>query len=478
MYADAFGDVNAVQFNSKHNSLSKRLFSGSYARKFLNRMKKQLTNSSNKCAFVCNISSFCNIFEQEQWLETLGELKNLEGRTGTIVLVAPPIAERSRGLLLNSPVFETLGDNVILDARCGEIMNFYLTLKNGKGEGCVFLNSYTKERISALLLHCIMEQDLFYTDGELDIMADYLVQYLNNRILQWEDRIFEKDFNLLNPLYSSLFSRLLKPEIWSRFINIIESVKTSGGLKNYLNNKNVRYAYNTCSSVRIVYEEGSFAWDCMTLYPAEFSSGETSLDLQADKILLDIYNELLIHQNKEENRQIAQSIKDFLIELGNAVHQGDYDTYKRVLYSIQFCVKCICASDEEYREIEKIILALKRYTELSRVVFNAMCICSINSDKEKSGLAEAAADKLMAKYIAEKTLLSNFDSSIEVQILNFFSGKGNINDINAVLDNLKKDITEKQEPEKSEYLEIDDEDMEEELYIKQEMYGNAPNLKF
>lgn len=483
LHVQTFGDPHAAAF-----AYHKKKWFGKQndPQQFIGWMKKQLTSDTVPCAFVCSAAEFCNVCEQPQWLEELQALSHLEHRSGTLLLTLPPIAERSRHCLLHSPVFEKLGDNVILSARRGSIRNFYLTLKTGKGDGCVFLNAFSAGRVRAMLLHTMMQQEDYCDDARLDAMAEYLTQLLNNRRLQWKDRLFAQDFRLLNPTYNALLCQLQKPEIWKSLVQRAEEVRDAGGLRAYVHSRDADYCDESCADVRIVHEEGSYACECMSLRPPKHSDSAGASHMCVETMLMDIYHELSIHQNCEENRRVTKAIRNFLITLGNAEHMGDRGTYRRVLYAVQFCVRCLYAPECDEKEIESILAALESYLSLSGQTYQTGCNYENIAKKEGGKLSDQLTAQLENQYRAQSSALAAFDDGIDSRLQHYSPGQtqGDFQEIAAelhgMLDTLEQDLTREPEPAPQPAPPpppAQEDEEEEELFITADMFGDAPKFR-
>lgn len=415
LYVRDFGDKDAKKFAYNQGVLKKFTGKGN-ANQFCRWLKEQLVAKTKRCAVVCAMDDLCAVFEAEAWKKAFGELRELEKATGTFVMVAPPIVERSRALLLDSDIFELLGDRVIVNARKGIIRNYYASLKSNKGESCVFLNLFTKDRIRTLLDHVLFESGRVYPgDDLLGAMAEYLTQYLNNRALQLTEHLFGKHFDTVNVLYCELFDQLMKDSVWKELELIGSTILSDGGIASYMAERSID-CVEEYPTVRISYEKGSYAWKCMTLHPAIMRNREDDFGEPAQDTQLAIYRELCRPQNRTANAEIAKAIETLLMRLHNAQQDGDNGTYKRVLYSIHFCVKCLYTPPDSQESVGKIINLLDGYTILSSEVYQTKRSVLELDGKSQYGLPEAVANQLKAKKQMKETLLAKYDSIIPVSI--------------------------------------------------------------
>ncbi len=384
-----------------------RIHGNNHINRFRNWMKEQLR--TERCAMVWNLEDFCRFFSEQPWCDDLHDIARIEGRRGTIILTVSPFVEKSRSLLLSSGVFDALSESVILNARKDLQHNYYAALKNGKGESCVFLNAFTKERVHAMLMHVVFEfSDRFHSVEELDVMSQYLTQYLNNRKLQWTDELFEHDFNIINPMYCEIYQQLLKKNVWDRLVKTSRKVSESGGVSSYICQKNIEFVDEGKAAVRIAYENGSYAWRCMQLAP--ISSNKTNADM-----LFTIYQELSSPRNREVNSHVTDAIEKLLTKLHNAQCRRDDGTYQRVLYALQYCVQCLYISSENEDAVRKNIDSLNTYVDLSSNLY----YMGKQQHTDNTIILQQGTKMQQAKYERTKMLLDKFDMIIHTTISGF-----------------------------------------------------------
>lgn len=441
LYVDSFGDKNASSFS--YNSGGFNLLTNKQ-KKFSNWMKDQLTLREKKAAFVCEAEDFCNIIENDLWRNAFSAIADIKRRTGTIILTMPPVVEQSRKYLMNSKLFDILKDNTVLYYRGDNIVqDYYSVLKREKSESCVFLNVFTKDKVSAML-ECIVfteNKDRYLTSDTLDLMADYLTQYMNNKRLQWKDDLFDKNFNIVNPLYSEVYDQLKRDSVWNRLTKLAERVSKAGGIRRYARESVNEYVEEDSSSVRIFYSHGSSMWKCMSLCPAKYDGKENILNINAVDLLYDICLDLSKPRNSSENDTVSKAIDYFVLKINNAHSLGDIGTYKRALYSIRFFVQCLYVSSESEDDIGKIINRLKEYIDLSYNV----CIAKKHFESFSGGKLKLQK-KLMAQYEAHEILLNKYDEIIPASITaSLRSSYGSTSEFQTSVSDLLNDLEKIQE---------------------------------
>lgn len=453
LYVDDYGDKDAKKFNYDQSFFQKLWGKGNHAKTFCGWMKEQLTAKNKKCAFVCAIDEFCDVFESDPWKKALTDIANIEKGKGTIILTVPPVIEKSREFLLYSQVFDTLRDPILMSARNGIIQNYYASLKKDKAESCVFLNAFTKERIHAMLLCVVFEEasDRYVSDADLELMSEYLAQYLNNKRLQWTDHLFEKHFNLVNPLYCEIYDQLKHESVWKRLMRIAAAIREAGSIRQYMAEKRIDFTDEEMAAVRISYEKGTSVWKCMALCPDEKNIPEDDWGQNTADMLLEIHHELSMPRNSRENPCVTEAMDSLLLKLNNARSNGDGGTYKRTLYSIHFCVQCIYASDESEEAVRKIIGLLEDYTELSMEVYRARKHVG-GISKSQFSVAETVVNKLKAEKTAQETLLRKLDgiipASIATSIQHSYTSSLKIQDtVSELFDELEQKLNEPAEYE-------------------------------
>ena len=382
--------------------------------------EKMVSQHRKKCAFVSMLNDFCSVFQDTKWQEALGQTKAQLNQqiTGTLVLISPPIVEYSHMLLLESPVFSVLGIREIVNARAEnhEIQDYYASLKSDMGKSCIFLNTFSYESVRTLLMHMVFNMEERFDDiKELELMARYLVQYLNNRQLQWQDCLFDRDVDLENLFYKDLYSQLSKDTVWKQLQRIIKKVRVTGSVRAYVTQKGIPY-YESIDAARMSYEKSSDLWKCMRIAPQNISGNlDTLSNKECVKMLMEIHKELGHPSNYQLNVSIVSEIGEFIRQLENACTNMDIGTYQRALFSIQFCAKFVYTSSDASDALERIIEALHSYVEQSMIVFR--CKCAVQGID--SHIYKSASDRIIVNCIAQEKVLESYEKGVRTSIANF-----------------------------------------------------------
>ena len=329
-----------------------------------------------KNAVVCPLEVFCRLTGR---VKNIGKVLDSQERSGSIILVAPPDAERTGKLLLTeNPVFDVLGIQYILTARGAETADYYNYLKHRSDGACVFLNSYTAERLTVLLKHVVFRHfERCPAEGDLQLMGEYLFFYLNNRFLQLEEPVFETGFDLRAPTYSALYNQLIREKVWTGLVSRSAAVRPYGSVLKYL--KNTYPELTTDLSERQAREDVWAAWDpnspegrCMHIRPRDDGSAADSFidKTRHRKHLNDLWRHLRRYGGKNQmNADIREAMLDFLGQLDGIIgsQTGDYRTYRRLVYGLSLFAEYRYRRDPE--TVGQMIAYLKGYIACSARLF-------------------------------------------------------------------------------------------------------------
>lgn len=412
-----YGDVDYALYPTKVKRFGR--FFKSDTEKFGEWMIRQLkAKNSERAAFVCPLNVFCETARGEEWTNLLCRIAGIEKRTGIILLTAPAEVEQSRELLLSSRVFDSLRETAVTNLRTDDIRPLYASLDIGKTYGVTYLNGYTTERMNALLLHVMMDRDDYFANTlQVEHCAEYLTQYLNNPRLRRCRPLFGVPKCNEYPEYRELYHMLLNRQNWDSLLAATRQAFAVGGLQGWLNQLQCPYFPESDMRVCVMRDKNNFAGKCMRLWPPQ--SGERleasgAVD-QAFDILIDIYNDLLSPKNRADNLKVAAAIESLLAKLEVAQSDGDFDTYKRVLSSIRFCVQWLHIPDASDKENSILSLtdSLKALIKCSQDYFRiANQLRQYELQATFSQVAEAQLIHLKAASIAEKTKLDRLEELV------------------------------------------------------------------
>ncbi len=320
-------------------------------------LRKQLKDQKHRSAVVFPLDSFCRMFRKEE--EELSEIRAEKELYGTIILIASTNVTKSAQWLLTSPVFDYLNERAILSLRTYD-GNIYDCLKSRKQEACVFLNTYTRERVADMVHYLVLESNRFTGRCDMENLIDYLTQYMNNKYMQMiTKRIFTADFGLINPLYKDLYRQLKDKTVWNALVS--RSREDSSTLKEYLAH---HYINENGSVFCASYDDETVEMRCMKLCFAG-AMHHTAYDEPAVDKLNRIYQEVAHGNSREKNNGIQNRLSMFIDKLQTAQNNKDSSTCSRVVSAILFCVRWLYCDEESQRDVMPIIEAFESYIQLS-----------------------------------------------------------------------------------------------------------------
>ena len=362
---DERGEIQVYQYAEVYSDYfrAKGLFSISRSpqNNLVKWLRKQLKDKKHKSAVVFSLENFCVLFRREKEILTEIKAEKENGEIyGTIILISPLHSEKSSKWLLGGHVFDYL-DEISVNSLKGYHGDIYGFLKSRKQEACVFLNLYTRERISAILNYIILEDDGKFVNSEcLECAADYLTQYMNNKYMQMTSkRLFTADFNLINPSYRDFYMQLKDKNIWNELIH--RSTEIKGSIKEKLPN---HYTDETSVTFYPLYDDESVEMRCMKLCFAGAIHNAAYDEPTIDK-LNKIYYEAALYKNREKNYQTEDKLNKFIDELQRLCKGNDSITCGRIVSAVLFCIKWIYADEKRQEDVMQIISAFEYYIQWS-----------------------------------------------------------------------------------------------------------------
>lgn len=417
-----YGDIDYVPYPTEDKWFKRFLMSDT--EKFGEWMIRQLkAKSSERVAFVCPLHVFCDTARGEEWTNLLRRIAGIEKRTGIILLTAPAEIEQSRDLLLSSKVFDSLREVAVTNLRNDDIRPLYTSLAIRKPYGVTYLNGYTTERMKALLLHVMMDGDDCFADAlQIEHCAEYLTQYLNNPWLRRRRPLFGAPKCNEYPEYRELYHILLNKQMWDNLLKATQQAFDGGSLRTCLDRLQCPYIRENDIQVCVLRDRNSFAGRCMKLWlpPSGETMEASGKSDEAFDILTDIYTALLSPKNRADNPKVAAEIESLLAKLEIAQEEGDFDTHKRVLFSIRFCVQWlhVPGSSDEENSILSLTDSLKALIKCSQDHFRiANQLSRYEIQDEFNRVAEAELTYLKAASIAEKTKLITLEELVMASIV-------------------------------------------------------------
>lgn len=417
-----YGDVAYSPYPTEDKWFKR--FIKSDTEKFGEWMTRQMkAKSTERVAFVCPLHEFCDTARGEEWTNLLRKIASIEKRTGIILLTVPAEVEQSRDLLLSSKVFDALHEVAVTNLRNDDIRPLYASLAIGKPYGVTYLNGYTTERLKALLLHVMMDGDDCFAAGlQIERCAEYLTQYLNNPWLRRYSPLFGTPKCNEYPEYRELYHMLMNKQIWDNLLKATQKAFDGGNLREWLNQLQCPYIRENDMQVCVMRDRNNFAGRCMKLWPLQSGDAmeEAGKSDEAFELLIDIYTALRSPKNKADNPKIAAVIESLLAKLEVAQGEGDFDTYKRVLFSIRFCVQWlhVPGSSDEEKSIISLSDSLKVLINCSQEHFRtANQLRRYEMQTAFNQVAEAELTYLKGASIAAKTKLATLEELVMASIV-------------------------------------------------------------
>lgn len=326
---------------SEYTPGKKKLFAfkgGSEQEEQGNWLQRQLrARTDATAAFVCSMDDFCSVLSDQRWQPVLDAIAEENKRTGIFVLTAPATAERTRELLLTSPVFDRLRETAVTDLRGGTARDLYASLKKRKWDSCVFLNTFNYERIHGLLVHLVMsDRERCVSCEQLDQMTEYLLAYLRDPEFARAEGLLPEETPLEYWMYGELYQWLSNPRNWKKFQARCEAFCQS--------------SYNCANQhspqVGVLRDLNGYAGRCMKIKLPKWLQNYAEAWEEAQSLLAAIRREVAAPKNRMENQQIVAHAQKLLNQL-EAVLDGDVDSYLWILEGLKFCVTEIYETEDQ-----------------------------------------------------------------------------------------------------------------------------------
>ena len=325
-------------------------------------IQKQLrAKSGETAAFVCPLEDFCTVLSDSRWDESLEAMAEDPKRTGIFVLTASATAERTSRLLLESPVFDKLHETAVTDLRGCALRDLYGSLKKRKWDNCLFLNSFSWERIRGLLLHLVMEDaDRYTACANLDSMTEYLYALFHDPQFADTQPLFHSDFPADYLMYARVYEQLQSLRSWQ----VLENQSAAFARQDQ------RPRRKDGSGVPVLRDRNSYAGRCMKIRLPGWLLRDEAAAPRASELLQSIRDQVSVPKNRLENGELAAAAEELLNQL-DAVHDGDGDTFCQVLSALKFCVSHVYADPqaEETAGILEVIRKQKQAVDICGMYF-------------------------------------------------------------------------------------------------------------
>ena len=367
-YVDAENDEPRVSRYGRSDSDDFKLKKGFFKGSAPQQLSKWLTDllKRKKAAVVFRLESFCDIFDSdEKSLNDLVRFSQGSKSNGSVILVCSNNSDKNIEYFSSARVFDCLGEFAICSLRRNEtIDSIYSILRSNKQEACVFLNSYTRERLTDLVTMSVIEKKNHFTGEEnLKTAVNYLTLYLNDPVIRMrEHRIFKEGFPLICPPYKELYLQLRRDDVWRDLCR-----RAADYFRNNPDMADENVIDSAARRFHFTYDDDSIKTKCMKLcVPAAIH------DIYEDKAieeLGELYDKLSKPCNRPINSMISDEMNSLLTKLDNAHNKSDAKTCSRIISSILFCASYLHTDSEELENVLDIIKWIDNYIELSGVLF-------------------------------------------------------------------------------------------------------------
>ena len=354
-----FGDQNAKPYAGRQNPFRKGFswFVGeTETDRFGSWIIKQLQDGA---AFVFPMDMMCAEKAAPDWINPLKQIASMKGRRGILVMKVPTEVELSRDALLNSAIFNALDETGITNLRGDPEGSLYAALLEAKDRGCHFWSLFTKERIEALLLRLQFDHpSLDATPRELELMADYLLQYLNNPRLRLCAPLFQYEYVGILPEYREVYRWLREKKTWARLRARAGQISGAGGVRALLRQKGIPAVDPDRNRFSVSRGENTFARMCLKIKLDDRLQKQLNPKLEpAADILLELFQLLNEPQSHADNVRVGEKLRLLRIEAGAANARQDPDAYWKILFVMRFYAKWLHVEDGSGKEAELLRIA-------------------------------------------------------------------------------------------------------------------------
>ena len=414
------GETAAREYTGRRTWPLPRLYP-SEEEAFVRWVQQHILNSKN--AVVVPLELFCRLKER---IPNIAGILNAEDRSGSIFLIVPPEKSSVQRLVAEDSIFDHLKTRYILDARSEPTEDYcsFLETKSQNGGGvCLFLHTYTKERLTVLLEHIVLEHfERFSSEEQLAAMGEYLACYLNNRFMQLEEKIFDAEFDLRMPRYEDLFLQLGKEKVWNALAEKVAAVPAGKSVLRYVRETYTQRLMMELPEQQIRRDlwidcgEDSPEYRCMSLSPCDPSLEENSFMDRARhrRNLNKLWRNSRRISNYDPNPILYGKMIEFLDEFDvqRSQYADDCMTCRRLVYALSLF------SENLYNRSlsEDTIRQMNRYLDF-------YIICSKNFDIARKnylrsvenggqGVAEAFIKTTENTYSAMKQQLDSVENGL------------------------------------------------------------------
>lgn len=389
-------------------------------------------SGSERNAVVFPLELFCRLKDR---VGNIAEILNPKICNGSIFLIVPPEKESIRRLTKKKSIFDALQTMYILDARnepTGDYCRF-LETKSRNGGMCLFLHTYTKDRLTVLLKHIVLEYfERFVSEDALAAMGEYLAYYLNNRFLQLEETIFEPEFDLRMPQYEDLYRQLRKEKVWKALSEKAAAIPAGQSVAEYVGEIAERYSVNPTRKLRSICSQDSLEYRCMRLSPRDPAQEEENsfIDRIRHRRNLDtLWRNSCRIGNHEPNPEIYGKMLEYLDKLDVQVSQfaADCMTCRRLVYALSLFSEHLYNRSLTKEQVCQMILYLDYYIVCSEKLHTVWENYSRSLENGGSGMSDLVIRQNERAYCAVKRQFTGVENGLP-QLIDQLTGKSVLND--------------------------------------------------
>lgn len=439
-------------------------------------LRQLCAKSGETAAFVCPLEDFCGVLSDSRWEPVLEKIAEEKKRTGIFVLTASATAERTKDLLLDSPVFEKLHETAVTDLRGGALRELYGTLKRRKWDNCLFLNTFSWERIRALLLHLAMEYpERCESCQQLDCLADYLTVYLRDPERQQKEPLLKSDLPTGYLMYRELYEQLSAERVWKKLVEQSTCYTNSAQVHG-----NPERREPSGVDVPVLRDRNCYAGKCMKVKLPKWVRSHEQEGPRIEKLLQNIRSAVSAPKNRTENSRIIEAADGFLSQI-DTVHNGDIDTYKQLLIAVEFCVRWIY-TEPESEQLGRVLDVIDKQKNL--ITFSDQCFGQkrdlefFRQQATMGVLQRKTLENKEAEARAGEQMRKNYADMVSALILELTMPSAS-GDIMQKLTELEQDIKKcEEQPPEEEILpppeEEEESEKDEEFFLRPEDFSYIP----
>lgn len=388
---------------------------------------KRLSESGKELsAIVCTMEDFCALFSEPDSEAFLQALSNSKKRCGSVILTASPEAEESKPLLLQSMAFEYLGEPGIIGVRKAGPCDMYGFIKDSMGEGMVYLNTFTKERLHCMIARLLLEDQKRSENCHLQRhMEDYLLQWMNNHDFRNAEQQRGSRFPSPYVSHLELHNRLNDSAMWSNLSERAERIAQFGSIRAYADLLGCSCVERPPNKSGVRRKAGTYADTCMRLSLNRRGDIDNEEYQKAIKLVEEVKQAVCAPKNRAENPNICARIDAFCNQLRivDSQNPNDCGTLRRCLEALHFCSRWCYADIDSFEQDSVLAMSglLDSYIKLSTRFFERQRDIErfqVDRDVKRNPLAAKSLQQLVFDFNASQRMLRSCEQTLEAKIVN------------------------------------------------------------